>query len=263
MPAKRDQGHFVPADQSDATSVRSFVRSPFDVRCNVVKVWRPLPKDLWTGLCESQDRVIATRVERQSLIGVWLMASLLMMVISGIYFQPDTDSSMVSYPLIGKSFHAVDDELINSGWHYTWHSFHWHSISLAFWVVAPSLAGWAFFRLICIPLTTCRQSSGQSALTLARHLGAVYLYVYVMVIAGVALMIPLILLAPEKTEWFRWYFWCFLFGETFFVPAAMWIRLVIHDRQGQVFSRFRWMWLSLYLILTVVVPICGMVQELD
>lgn len=246
-------------DPKNSSSVRSFVRSPFEVRCNVVKVWRPLPKDLWTGLTDSQDRVIAARIERRALIGVFLIASLLMTVLSGICYQSQTDASIVSYPLIGKSYPAIDYETSDTGWCYN----AWHSISLIFWVVAPSIAGWVFFRLICIPISTIGLSNQQPTLTLIRHISAVYLYVYVIVILGLALMIPLIILAPAKTEIFRRGFWYLLFGESFFVPATMWIRLVIHDRQGQVFSRFRFIWLYLYLFMGVVVPIYGMVQELD
>lgn len=192
-------------------------------------------------------------------MGVLLMAALLMTVLSGISYQPDSGLSQVTFSLIGKSYHAIHLETLDAGWHYQ----AWHSLSLTFWVVAPSLLGWAFFRLICIPLVTIGRATRQPTLTLLRHLSAVYLYVYAMVIAGAILMFPLILLAPAQTEWFRWCFWCFLFGESFFVPGAMWIRLVIHDRQGQVFGRYRFAWLILYLLLFVVVPICGMVQELD
>jgi len=252
-----------PIDHQQSSGVRRFVRSPFEVRCNVVKVWRPLPLDLWTGLTDFQDRENAARAEHRALIGVLLMASLLIIVLSGISYQTNFDPTMINYPLIGKSSDTLTSETLTIGWHYTWPSFNGHSIALAFWVVAPSLAGWAFFRVICVPIATTGSSSRQAVLTFLRHLSAVYLYVYVMIMVGVALMIPFIILAPAKSEWFRWCFWCFLFGESFFVPAAMWTRLVIHDRQGQVFSRYRLMWLTLYLSIIVVIPICGMIQELD
>lgn len=56
---------------------------------------------------------------------------------------------------------------------------------------------------------------------------------------------------------------CFLFGESFFVPGAMWLRLVVLDQSGRVFGARRYRVLAVYLLLTVVIPIIGMVGELD
>ena len=76
-------------------------------------------------------------------------------------------------------------------------------------------------------------------------------------------MIPLMLVDAKGTETFRWCFWCFLFGESFFVPGAMWLRLVILDQSGRVFGTRRYQILAVYLLLTVVIPIIGMAGELD
>ena len=64
--------------------------------------------------------------------------------------------------------------------------------------------------------------------------------------------------APAETAFIRWCFWCVLFGESFFVPGVMWIRLVLADRSVEVFGRFRIALLAAYLALFVVVPIYGM-----
>lgn len=247
-----------PAAQSPTGGARAFVRTPFRVRCNVVRVWRPLPADLWTALTQPDDRPRAAHVERRALAGVLLMAALLMTVISGVGYRPASGAPVRSYPLLGKSLHTPEAQQQGAGWYFN----AWETISLAFWVVGPSLAGWAFVRLMWIP-AAATSPARQATLTMARHLGAVYRYVYAMVMAGTILMVPLIRWLPAETELFRWCFWCFLFGESFFVPAAMWIRLVAHDRQGRVFGRFRFPVLGVYLLLFVVVPIWGMVRELD
>ena len=75
-------------------------------------------------------------------------------------------------------------------------------------------------------------------------------------------MVPLIIWSPRGTETFRWCLWCFLFGESFFVPAAMWLRLLLHDSAGRVFGRRRLLVFSLYLTMCMVIPIYGMIQEL-
>ena len=105
--------------------------------------------------------------------------------------------------------------------------------------------------------------SGDSVIAFARHLLSVYLFVFVMIVVGAALMPALIRVSPDGTELFRWCLWCFLFGESFFVPAVMWGRFIIADRDGAVFGRCRIAGLTIYLLLFVVVPILGMVQQLE
>lgn len=240
-------------------SVRAFVRSGFSVRCKVVKLWRSLPPDLWTGLSTLEDRFRAQARERHALSAVLGLSLVLWLGFSHGGFLVDESSTVHVYPLLGKSLviHAGNHD--QSGWYYDAEQ----STTLAFWVIGPSLLGWAFVRLLWLPMASAGKPSQRATMTLVRHLGIVYAYVYLMIALGATLMIPLILLAPDKTETFRWYFWCFLFGESFFVPGVMWTRLVLRDRAGEVFGRFRHVALTFYVVLCVVVPILGMVQELD
>ena len=85
-----------------------------------------------------------------------------------------------------------------------------------------------------------------------------YVYVFAMIVAGAALMPVLVWWSPSGTEMTRWCLGWFLFGESFFVPAVMWLRLVVHDGPGQVFGRFRYAGLGLYLLFCVLMPIGGM-----
>ena len=240
-------------------SVRAFVRSGFAVRCNVVKLWRSLPPDLWTGLSTPDDRRLARTRERRALWVVLGLALALWLGFSHAGLLVGEASTGHRYPLLGKSLVISSGNHIQPGWYYDAAQ----STTLALWVIGPSLLGWAFVRLLWLPMASADKPSRLATLTLVRHLGSVYAYVYLMVALGATLMIPLILLAPAKTETFRWYLWCFLFGESFFVPGVMWARLVLRDRAGEVFGRFRHVWLTFYLVLCMVVPILGMVQELD
>ena len=70
----------------------------------------------------------------------------------------------------------------------------------------------------------------------------------------------LIIVSPAGTETFRVCLWCFLFGESFFVPAVLWMRLVVNDLSGRVFGRARHVLLALYLAIFVVLPIVGMAR---
>jgi hypothetical protein len=248
-----------PGGLLDQSSVRSFVRTPFAVRCNVVKVWRPLPADLWTTLSQPGDCALSKRVERQALAGITVMAVMLIAGFSSAGLRTTAGEEDLCFPLLGKSLAVPEHGPPDPGWYHA----PGQSLSLGFWVVGPSLGGWVFVRLIWIPVAAARKPTREATLTFARHLGAVYLYVYLMIVSGAALMVPLIVLAPKGTEWFRWCLWCFLFGESFFVPAAMWLRLVICDSSGQVFGRHRFAIMALYLTLFVVIPIVGMIQELD
>jgi hypothetical protein len=240
-------------------SVRAFVRSGFSVRCQVVKLWRSLPLDLWTGLSTPDDRRQARARERRALWAVLGLALALWLGFSHAGLLVGEGSTAHWYPLLGKSLVVSPGHHGQPGWYYDAEQ----STTLALWVIVPSLLGWAFVRLLWLPVASAGKPTQQATMTLARHLGGVYAYVYLMIALGATLMVPLILLAPARTETFRWYLWCFLFGESFFVPGVMWARLVLRDRAGYVFGRFRHVALTLYLVLCVVVPILGMVQELD
>lgn len=243
----------------DPAPARSFVRTPFAVRCNVVKVWRPLPADLWTTLSQPEDCARSKRVERRALAGVTVMAVMLMAGFSSVGLRTTAGEEDLCFPVLGKSLAVPENGSPDPGWYHA----PGQSLSLGFWVVGPSLGGWVFVRLIWIPVVAARKPTREATLAFARHLGAVYLYVYLMIVAGAALMVPLIVLAPKGTEWLRWCFWCFLFGESFFVPTAMWLRLVICDSSGKVFGHYRFAIMAFHLTCFVVIPIFGMIQELD
>jgi hypothetical protein len=80
-----------------------------------------------------------------------------------------------------------------------------------------------------------------------------------MILVGTGLMAILVRFAPATTEEFRWYLWCFLFGESFFVPAAMWLRLIADDFSGAIFGRLRYSLLAAYGVAFVAIPILGMI----
>lgn len=246
-----------PDGVAGRAAVLDFVRTPFTVRRNVVKVWRALPAGLWTQLSRPGDRDRSIRRERQAVVGVGVAAAMLMACFSSIGLRTTVGAEDLCFPLVGKSLPLPAGGAPELGWYYL----SGQSLSLVLWVVVPSLAGWAFVRLVWIPAATGRATRA-AALTFARHLGCVYLFVYLMIVVGTALMPLLIFLSPKGTETVRWFLWCFLFGESFFVPAAMWLRLVIHDSSGQAFGRFRYAALGLYLVLFVVIPIGGMIQKL-
>jgi hypothetical protein len=131
-------------------------------------------------------------------------------------------------------------------------------LSPVLWVAAPPVAGWAFVRLLWIPRVTADLPTRGAVTVFTRYLSGVYLYVYLMVFVGAALMLILASAAPVRTEVFRDCLWLFLFGESFFVPAVLWVRLVMNDSSGQVFGRSRYAVLMLYLVLFVAFPIIGM-----
>ncbi len=236
-----------------------FVRTPFAVRSNIVKVWRALPADLWVALSEPEDRIRSERIERRCLVGVVVMAVMLVVLFSSVGLRTIVNDEDGCFPLLGWSRPAPAGSATDLGWYYA----PGQSLSLALWVVVPSLAGWVFVRLLWIPSVAAGKPTREATLATARHLAAVYLYVYLMIIVGAALLVPLVLLAPKGTETFRFCLWCFLFGESFFVPAVMWLRLVIRDSPGAVFGRYRYGLLALYMLSFVVIPLWGMIQELD
>ena len=231
------------------------VCTPLAVRCNVVKVWRPLPQALWGALSEPADIRLSRQRERRALVAVAIMVALLAGGFSGIGYRPDAAGQEAVFPVIGGSLRLNDGNANPSaGWCYV------PGLSLApvLWVVLPPLAGWAFVRLLWIPSVATGKSSAQATLAMARHLSGTYLYVYLMILVGAGLMPLLVRLAPSGTQTFRWYLWCFLFGESFFVPAAMWLRLVVNDFSGQIFGRFRYSLLAAYGVAFVTIPIWGM-----
>jgi hypothetical protein len=161
---------------------------------------------------------------------------------------------VVGFPLVGG---VVASDAATLGWYFS----PGQTLPALFWVVVPSLVGWAFVRALWIPLVAAGRATRTATLTFARHLSGVYFYVYVMLIVG-ALLLPLLtLLAPADTATLRWCLWCFLFGESFFVPGLMWARLVGRDSSGWVFGRQRYAVLAAYVVLFVVIPIVGMAVE--
>ena len=242
------------------TTVHDFVRTPFSVRRNVVKFWRPVPTGIWFELRTPSDRDLSIRRERTAAIGVAILVLVLIVGLGSIGFRADQRGGGQCFPLIGKSLaDAPGLSPASAGWYYA----PGQSLVLVLWTVVPPLLGWAIVRGVWIPLVVRRHASGHAAIAFARHLLSVYVFVYLMIVVGAALMPALILVSPVGTEFFRWCLWCFLFGESFFVPAVMWGRFVIADRDGSVFGRHRYVGLALYLLLFVVIPIVGMVQQLD
>ena len=250
----------------DATAVRDFVRTAFSVRRNVVKVWRAIPKDIWLALDTPADRELSERRERRAAVGTAILIGLLIAGFGSTGYRVRVGGVERDFPLIGKSsiVGSFDTDGLSRaagsavGWYYA----PGQSLVLVLWVVGPPLAGWALIRWFWIPTVVREPGRRDSVLAFARHLLSVYLFVFLMVVVGCALMPALILLSPAGTESFRWYLWCFLFGESFFVPAVMWGRFVIADRDGAVFGRHRFVWLGLYASLCVLFPILGMLQQL-
>ncbi len=244
----------------ERTTAHDFVRTPFSVRRNVVKVWRPVPTGIWFELRTPSDRDLSIRRERTAAIGVAILVLVLIVGLGSIGLRADEHGALRCFPLIGKSLaDTPSPSPASAGWYYA----PGQSLVLVLWAVVPPLLGWASVRGLWIPLVVRRHASGYAAIVFARHLLSVYLFVFLMIVVGAALMPALILVSPVGTEFFRWCLWCFLFGESFFVPGVMWGRFVIADRDGFVFGRYRYGGLALYLLLFVITPILGMVQQLD
>jgi hypothetical protein len=233
-------------------AVLAFCETPFAIRGNVVKVWKPLPAGLWTALGRPQDDAPARGRERGAFASVVLMC-LFLAVAGSLVYRPARTAAGEVYPVIGRPLAGQAGPATGPGWALA----PGVSAVLLFWVIVPSLAGWAAVRLAWIPLC-----GGAAACNLARHLASVYAYVYLMITVGAVLMAALVAMAPASTATFRWWLWCFLFGESFFVPAVMWIRVVAADRNGAAFGRHRYAGLGVYLIACVVVPLIGMVIQL-
>ncbi|MHC5110773.1 MAG: hypothetical protein ACYTHJ_12955 [Planctomycetota bacterium] len=254
-----DPSGAIPEVHDDASRIREFVRTHFSTRCNIVKVWRPFPDGLWKTLSTSEDNARARRAERGAVAFVLAMAAVLIVGFSGMSVGTESGGMYQGFPVVGSPTLEPTPLSMPLGWYFE----SWLSFTAVFWTVGPSLLGWALVRLIWIPAVIKRNPARDAALAMARHLGSVYLYVYLMIITGAALMVVMARLAPAPTAFFRWCLWCFLFGESFFVPGVMWIRLVLADRSSEVFGRYRIALLLVYLFLFVVVPIYGMTFELD
>lgn len=253
--ADEEHNGTVATTRASRDAVLAFVRTPLAVRCNVVKVWRQFPEGLWSALDEPGDIRRSRQRERQAVVGVAIMVLLLLAVGSSLGYRTVVAGQKSLSPVIGPSLPAADAPASSAGWCYV------PGLSLApvLWVALPPLVGWGFVRLAWIPLVAADKSSFQSRLAFARHLSGTYLYVYLMILVGAGLMAVLTRFAPASTEAFRWYLWCFLFGESFFVPAAMWSRLVLNDRKGCVFGRFRHWILGAYGVAFVGIPTWAMV----
>lgn len=246
------------APPTELSAAQAFTRSPFVVRGRVVAVWRSIPHDIWDALSSDFEGQRARRIERRAIVGVAVLSLVLLFGFGGLGFRATSDSEGLCFPLLGRSVPCTVDAAASPGWYYR----AGQRFGLAAWTVVPPLLGWLFVRGLWIPSVGTAPARRTSRLTLARHLGSVYLFVYA-AIALCSLAMPLLIVAsPLGTERFRWWLWCFLFGESFFVPAVMWIRLVLHDTNGSVFGRYRWWLLSLYLLLFVVVPLGAMVRRL-
>ncbi len=131
---------------------------------------------------------------------------------------------------------------------------------LVLWTVLPPLAGWAFVRLWWIPRIVAGKPSQSAVLAFARYLSGVYLYVYLMILVGAVISAVLALFAPGYAAFVRFCLWYFLFGESFFVPAALWLRMIVWDTEGQVFGPYRRAVLGGYMAAFVLVPIASLLM---
>jgi hypothetical protein len=235
-------------------AVLDFVRSPLAVRCNIVRVWRPLPQDLWGALIQPRDIQQSRQREVRAVVAVAIIVALLVVGFSSIGYRLDTAGQGTVFALTGLSFASGN----SSPWSTSWCYMPGLSLAPVLWVVLPPLAGWGFVRLLWIPRVAVGKLSRPGTLAMARHLSGTYLHVYLMVFVGAVLMSLLVWFAPARTQSLRWYLWCFLFGETFFVPAAMWLRLVVNDFSGQIFGRLRYSLLAAYGVAFVAIPTVSM-----
>jgi len=244
------------ADLSESRTepVHEFVRTPFRVRKRVVSVWRPLPEGLWETLNTESDRRVARRREIQAVVAVVAIALVLSAAGTSIGRYAAFDGAVERATLVGASVADGGPPGAAGSWYVT--AFEtWH---VMMWTVLPSLMGWAVLRSGVIPV--CARASGieRSAAAMAGHLASVYLFVYLMIAVGALVLALLLALWPAASQSPRWWLWCFLFGESFFVPGVMWSRLMAQTGAERVFGRWRYMLLAAWLALFVVVPIVGM-----
>ncbi len=211
------------AAESDYAAVSSFVRTSWTVRCNVVALWKPLPRGMWTLLRSSEDHVLSRKREQSCVIGVGVLAAMCISI--ALCLAPE------------------------------------RSFGLILWASVPPLLGWFSVRRLWLP-RVASSANREATLSFARHLGGMYLYVYLVIALGVLLMLLLVWVAPDQTGTLRYCIsWC-LFGESFFVPAVTWLRLVVNDTSSEVFGRARRSMSAGYLILFVLVPSVGCVMQM-
>lgn len=240
-----------------------FVLTPFSVRCNAVKVWRKLPDDLWTGLTDHAQRRRANSTEHRCIITT---AALILVVLACASFAvpaPSGDGDvLLAQPVIGWPWPLDSDAAGRRASEIDVIFVPQQARLVLLWTILPTLLGWFAVRGVWIPRVTREKEHHAAAIALAQNLAPVYQYVFMMIAAGAVLMLPIAFLWPASSQFLRWCFWCFLFGESFFVPGVMWSRLVLCDSAGDVFGARRRMWLTLYLIAFVVLPLLGMISEL-
>lgn len=265
----------------DRLAVLEFVRSPFTIRRNAVAVWRRPPRGLWTELNQPQDNEPARRTQRRAVAGVMVISVLLILGFSGLGIRSNASGGeaalspmhgrrsrlkpaarvMIYHPLFEKSFvveQGHSNELGQLGqldWYYAWGQ-SW--IQMLCGVVAP-LGGWIIVRAVWLPVLSRSKPSRQATLSLARHLGSVYYFVFLVLLVGAAIMLLLLLISPAGTTLIRFFLGLLLFGESFFVPAVMWSRLILSDTEGRIFGRRRLIGLTAYLMVFVALPIAGMI----
>jgi hypothetical protein len=239
-------------ESPDYLAVQDFVKTAFAVRCNIVKVWRPLPQCLWEALALREDAARSRKRERQAAAFVVAMTLMLVAGVGTIGYRHQTGARMVTYPALGR---PVDMAIASATTGWCWAP----SVAPAGWVTLPPLVGWAFVRLIWIPVVAAGKTTREATLACARYLSGVYLYVYLMIFVGAILMVLLLRMAPVNTQWLRYALWLFLFGESFFVPGVMWLRLLRHDRSGHVFGPYRRVLAVVYVVMCVLIPGVGMV----
>ncbi len=246
-------------DEALRSGARRFFRTPFKTRRNVVKVWRPVPGGLWTALDQPSDAARSIRRELRAIAAVLFMIAVIIAA-SGLRWTAPIDREIRTWPAFGsRSAHAAadarqDHPAAETGWTFA----PGQTFAPVLWTVVPSVLGWWLVRGVWIPLATRRRDDRSAAITAARLLSAAYAYIYLMIAAGALLNVLLVRIAPAATDRFRWWLWLFLFGESFFVPAVMWIRLVRADKPGQAFGSARHAWLVVYLTVCVVIPLGAM-----
>ncbi|RJP32674.1 MAG: hypothetical protein C4547_13215 [Phycisphaerales bacterium] len=247
--------------------MEAFFRTPLAARRNAVKVWRPVPQGLWTTLDRHADLAWSTRRERAAVAAVGLLIVVIALT-SGWRRTLESKGQVREFPAFGAGCVAWPGEATGAGggssptvtefapagWSYR----PWQAAMPLAWTVCPPILGWLLVRALWIPAATRGRFHQPAAMNAARLLSGVYLYVYLMIGAGAFLNAVLTWLAPQATDRWRWWLWLFLFGESFFVPAVTWVRLVRADRTGDAFGPNRRAWVTLYAGLCVAIPLAGM-----
>src|SRR5437870_1458083 len=90
-------------NRSRDSAVTDFVRTPFALRCNVVKVWRPLPENIWNHLASPAAVLQSRQREQRALLSVMLMAATLIAGFSSFGYRRHVQGTMVNFPILGRS----------------------------------------------------------------------------------------------------------------------------------------------------------------